>query len=186
MAADMRTLAAGHADPRALARLSTNPFHNALVRTTCVATRLSAGHADNALPQAAQAVVNCRLLPGEDPDGVRRTLERVIADPRVTVTALGEALSSPASPLTMEVMGAVTRVTRELWPKVVVVPSMSMGATDGLYLRRAGIPTYGTGSFEDMDDDRAHGKDERIGVRDYDESIVFLDKLVRALAAPPR
>jgi acetylornithine deacetylase/succinyl-diaminopimelate desuccinylase-like protein len=79
-------------------------------------------------------------------------------------------------------MRAMTEVTRELWPTVKVVPAMSMGATDGLYLRRAGIPTYGTGNFEDMDDVRAHGKDERLGVREFDESIVFFDKLVRALA----
>jgi acetylornithine deacetylase/succinyl-diaminopimelate desuccinylase-like protein len=182
-AADMRRVAAGQLDLRAVARLSRNSFYNSLLHTTCVATRLEAGHADNALPQKARATINCRLLPEDAPADVLRTLERVIDDEAVVVRPLAEALSAPESPLSDEIVRPIERLTHELWPTAKVVPSMSMGASDGLYLRRAGIPTYGTGPFGDMDDIRAHGKDERLRVRDFDEGLVFLDRLVRALAA---
>lgn len=182
LAADMRAVTAAQPDPGAVARLSAIPYYNALLRTTCVATRLEGGHADNALPQLARALVNCRILPGESPVEVRRTLVGVLADTQVAVTPVLEAQPSPPSPLTPEVLGAIERATTALWPGVPVVPVMATGATDGLYLRNAGIPTYGvSGLFEDIEDVRAHGRDERIGVTAFYESQEFLYRLVKTL-----
>src|SRR5207253_2285120 len=132
------------------------PYENALLRTTCVATRLDAGNADNALPQIAGAVVNCRLLPGDSAVGVRSALIRVLDDPAISVTPMGEATPSEPSPLRPDVMNAIEKTTEEMWPGVPVIPVMSTGATDGLYLRNARIPTYGiSGFFEDLNDMRA-------------------------------
>lgn len=187
LAADMKAILQTRPNAEAVSRLAQSAFFNAQMRTTCVATRLEAGHADNALPQSAQALVNCRLLPGVSPVAVQRTLEKVLADKRITVAPIDEAKASPPSPLTPDVMQSIERITRELWPGVPVVPTMGTGATDGLYLRRAGIPTYGvSGLFEDIDDVRAHGKDERIGVKQFHESQEFLYRLVRALGVPER
>jgi acetylornithine deacetylase/succinyl-diaminopimelate desuccinylase-like protein len=182
-AGDMRAVAR-RSDRAAIARLSASPYDNALLRTTCVATELEAGHAENALPQAARATVNCRILPGDSPSEVRSTLIRVLNDSKISVVPLAEATSSPPSPLVPEVMIPMERVTLEMWPGVAVIPIMSTGATDGLYLRNAGIPTYGvSGLFEDLDDHRAHGKDERIGVKEFFAGREFLYRLVRALSS---
>jgi len=187
VASDMKALAATPPDLAAAARLSAaSPYHNALMRTTCVATRLEAGHADNALPQLARAVVNCRLLPDETPKDVEDTLVRVLADPAIAVTPMGSPLPSPLSPLRPEIVRAVERVTTELWPGVPVVPIMSTGATDGLILRRAGMPVYGvSGLFDDIDDVRAHGRDERIAVWAFFDGLEFMYRLEKALAAGP-
>jgi acetylornithine deacetylase/succinyl-diaminopimelate desuccinylase-like protein len=169
-------------DPRAAARLSTSPYYNAVLRTTCVATGLQGGHAENALPQTARATVNCRILPGADIEGVRSTLAEV-AGSEVTVTPVQEARPSPPSPLLPEVMGAIERITEEMWPGVPVVPTMSTGATDGLYLRNAGIPTFGvSGIFGDVDDARAHGKDERLLTSSLYEGREFLYRLTVLLS----
>ncbi len=155
-----------------------------LLRTTCVATRLEGGHADNALPQTARAIVNCRLLPGESPAEVRSTLIRVLEDSRISVTPIGDATASNPSPMRADVLAAIEQLTNQMWPGVPVVPVMSTGATDGLYLRNAGIPTYGiSGFFEDVDDTRAHGRDERLGVKQFYEGIEFLYRLVKALSS---
>jgi acetylornithine deacetylase/succinyl-diaminopimelate desuccinylase-like protein len=149
-----------------------------------VATRLEAGHAENALPQSAQAIVNCRILPGESPVEVKSTLIRVVADPKVSVSAIDDAVPSEPSPLRPDVIGAIERITTQMWPGVPVVPVMSTGATDGLYLRNAGIPTYGvSGFFEDVDDTRAHGRDERLGVKQFYEGREFLYRLVKAVSS---
>jgi acetylornithine deacetylase/succinyl-diaminopimelate desuccinylase-like protein len=183
-ATDMKAILAEPPDPAAAGRLSERPYYNALLHTTCVATRLEGGHAENALPQTARAIVNCRMLPDEVPADVRQTLVLVLADDRITVTPLAEARPSPPSPLTPEVLGPIERLTEEMWPGVPVVPVMSTGATDGLYLRRAGIPTYGVdGIFEDMDDVRAHGKDERLKASSFHEGQEFLYRLVRTLSS---
>jgi acetylornithine deacetylase/succinyl-diaminopimelate desuccinylase-like protein len=124
------------------------------------------------------------MLPGSSPDAVRQTLVQVLADERISVTPIGEAVSSPASPLTPEVMNAVERLTKEMWPGVPVVPVMATGATDGLFLRRAGIPTYGvSGIFFDVDDVRSHGRDERVGVKQFYEGREFLYRLTKALSS---
>jgi acetylornithine deacetylase/succinyl-diaminopimelate desuccinylase-like protein len=182
-AADLKAAAQPVPDPPAVARLAeTSPLYNSMMRSTCVATGLSGGHAENALPQLARAVVNCRLLPGTDPRAVIDTLTKVVADDAVTFSIVWDAVSSPASPLRPDVMGAVRKHTEELWPGAVVLPVMSTGATDGLYLRNAGIPTYGVeGVFGDPNDVRAHGRDERIGVRAFYDAREFLYRLVKTL-----
>jgi acetylornithine deacetylase/succinyl-diaminopimelate desuccinylase-like protein len=183
-AADMRAVAGTPPNEPAAARLSaSSAYYNSLMRTTCVATRLEGGHADNALPQLARAIVNCRLLPGDSPEDVRATLVRVLADPAIAVTPVGAPRPSPASPLRPDVVRAVETVTGEIWPGVPVLPIMSTGATDGLYLRRAGIPVYGvSGLFDDIDDVRAHGRDERIAVWAYYDGLEFMYRLQKALA----
>ena len=182
-AADMRAIARSRPDKRVIARLSASPYDNALIRSTCVATRLDGGHADNALPQVARATVNCRILPGESPDSILSTLVQVLDDRSISVTRIDVARPSPASPLTPEVMGTIERITQQMWPGVPVVPIMSTGATDGLYLRNAGIPTYGvSGLFSSLDDNRAHGMDERLGVVQFYEGREFLYRLVKAFS----
>lgn len=179
----MRGVLESPPDADAVALLSQTPFYNSRLRTTCVATMLEGGHAENALPQRAQATVNCRVLPGSDMADVQATLESVIGDAQVEVSTLADATPSPASPLTPEVLGSIERITGELWPGVPVVPTMSTGATDGLFLRNAGIPVYGvSGLFSDIDDNRAHGQDERILIRSYFEGQEFLYRLTKALS----
>ena len=171
-------------DPGAVSRLSEVAYFNALMRSTCVATQLEAGHAENALPQTARATVNCRVLPGDSADEVRQTVIRVLADEAISVSTTWEPMASPASPLNPEVLGPVERITEQMWPGIPVIPTMVTGATDGRYLRNAGIPTYGvSGLFEDIDDMRLHGKDERIGIKQFYEGREFLYRLVRALAS---
>jgi acetylornithine deacetylase/succinyl-diaminopimelate desuccinylase-like protein len=180
---DMIALLASPPDPQAVARLAENPIYNAQIRTTCVATRLEAGHADNALPQRARALVNCRLIPEDSPEGVRQRLESVLADERITVEPLNEARVGPRSAIVREVMEPAERITSELWPGVPVVPVMSTGGTDGLYLRIAGMPTYGiSGIFQDVGDIRAHGRDERIGVKEFFDGLEFMYRLAKAIS----
>jgi acetylornithine deacetylase/succinyl-diaminopimelate desuccinylase-like protein len=155
---------------------------NATLRTTCVATMLDGGHAINALPQTAGATVNCRVLPEMKPEEVLATLYKVVGDDQVSITGVGEIVAGPASPLRPDLMKAVARISDTMWPGVQTVPMMVMGATDGLYLRTAGIPTYGVqGIFIERDDFRAHGRDERIPINSFYEADVFLYALVKAL-----
>jgi acetylornithine deacetylase/succinyl-diaminopimelate desuccinylase-like protein len=188
LAADFKAVSRPSPDPAALVRLSAVPLYNAMLRTTCVATMVDAGHAPNALPQRAAANVNCRILPGEDPQAVQQTLARVIANPRIAIKPVAAAKPSPPSPLTPEIMQTITRITEEMWPGVPVIPFMSTGATDGLYFREIGIPIYGvSGLFGDMDDVRAHGRDERMGVKEFYDGQEFLWWLVNTLSgASPR
>lgn len=182
--ADMRAVASSQPDPAAVARLSTTPRYNAQLRTTCVATLLEGGQAVNALPQTARASVNCRILPGEPVEEVQRVLVRVLADDQISVTPIGTPVLSPPSPLNAEIMQAVERLTAEFWPGIPLIPIMSPGATDGSYLRNAGIPTYGhSGLATDVDDNRAHGKDERILVKSFLDGHEYLYRLVKALSS---
>src|SRR5262249_27066927 len=126
---------------------------------------------------------NCRILPGESPDEVRRTLQQIIADERISITPLKPAKASPASPLTPEVLSAIEQAKNKLWPELPVVPEMETGATDGLYFRQIGIPTYGiTGTAVDLDDVRMHGKDERMAVEDFYNGLEFEYQLIKAIA----
>jgi acetylornithine deacetylase/succinyl-diaminopimelate desuccinylase-like protein len=176
----MKAIVADPTDAGAAAVLAADPRYNSQLRTTCVATMLSGGHARNALPQRAQAVVNCRILPDESPDDVRQTLMKVIDDPKVTVTAAGSARNSPPSPLTPELMTQVEKISAEMWPGVPVIPTMSTGATDGVYLRTAGIPTYGvSGLF--YSDPNAHGMNERISTAAFYQGLEFMYRLVKSL-----
>lgn len=183
MAADMRAVART-GNPAAARRLSAAvPYYNSVMRTTCVATRLFAGHADNALPQLARATVNCRILPGVPPDSVERVLKRVFADTAVHMSRIAEPTPSPASPLRPDVMGPVEQLAKKMWPGTAIVPEMSTGATDGLYVRNAGIPTYGVSAiFDRVDDVRAHGRDERVGIEAFHNAAQFWYELVKAVS----
>jgi acetylornithine deacetylase/succinyl-diaminopimelate desuccinylase-like protein len=192
-AADLRAAAKEPPDKAAVARLSQTPYYNALLRTTCVATMLTGGHAPNALPQMARANVNCRIFPGEDPTDVRKTLERVVADPKVSVSevplhaadgSLVRLVTVPPSPLLPEVTQAMDKTVHQMYGNVPVMATMSTGATDGRITRTAGIPTYGISCmFFQMNDNRAHGKDERVGVQDFYDGIAFNYNLIRALSS---
>ena len=185
VAADMRRVLQTPPDSAAVTRLAAAPFYNSKLRTTCVATMMEAGHAENALPQTARATVNCRILPGEPAAEVEATLRRLAADPRITVRTTYGAIASPASPLTPAIMGPIERLVARQFPNVPVVPVMEAGATDGLFLRNAGIPTYGVSAvFEDRNDVRAHGRDERIGVESFYDALEFWYQMMQAFTAP--
>jgi acetylornithine deacetylase/succinyl-diaminopimelate desuccinylase-like protein len=174
---------AANSQPAMERAAAESPAWNSTLRTTCVATELEGGHAKNALPQLAAANVNCRVLPEDSVEYVKSTLERVFADDQVKVTIPAEVEKGPASPLREDLVRAAGRLTDTMWPGVPVVPMMVMGATDGLYLRAAGIPTYGIqGFFMDRDDVRFHGRDERMGVQAFYEGQQFLYELVKTLA----
>jgi len=184
-AEDMRALAReGGPDPAAAARLSRrSPLYNSMMRTTCVATRLEGGHAGNALPQAARALVNCRVLPGEPIDGVREAIVRAVGDPGITVTQTGQPELSQPSSLRPDLMRVVESTTAALWPGIPVIPTMSTGATDSRFLRNAGIPAYGvSGLFLGPDDARSHGLNERMPVASLWGGQEFLYRVVKGLA----
>ena len=193
LADDLHDVAKQPPDAGAIKRLSAIPYYNSLLHTTCVATMLSGGHAPNALPQTARANVNCRIFPGEDPEEVRKTLERVAVDPKVKITLVPQKTADgklipivavPASPILPEVTTTLEKTLATMWPGLPVVASMSTGATDGKYLRIAGMPTYGIACmFFDMEDHRAHGKDERIGVEDFYDGVEFSYRFVKALSS---
>ncbi len=184
-ASDLEAILREPPDAAALARLSDIPSYNALLRTTCVATRLDGGHADNALPQSAKALINCRILPGHSTDEVRAALVAAVADDNVAITATEKDTAGPASPLDPALMSLIEGVTKEMWPDVPTVATMSTGASDSRYFRKVGIPAYGiSGIFVDADDIRAHGRDERLGVKQFDEGGEFLWRLVCGLTAP--
>ena len=183
-AANMKGILKTPPDEDALKALSALPFYNAILRTTAVATMLEAGHAENALPQTARAVVNCRLLPGESPDEVLKTLRHVLADEQISVTPIKPAKPSPPSPLTPEIMRALEQAKEKLWPGLPIVPEMETGATDGLLFRQLGIPTYGiVGTATDLDDVRMHGKDERMAVKDFYDGLEFEYQLIKAISS---
>jgi acetylornithine deacetylase/succinyl-diaminopimelate desuccinylase-like protein len=191
---DLKAAARQPPDVVSVQRLSAVPYYNSLLHTTCVATMLSGGHAPNALPQTARANVNCRIFPGEDPQEVRKTLERVANDPKVKISVVPQlaadgkttpVVAVPPSPLLPEVTRVMEKILSVTWPGVPLVATMSTGATDGKYTRIAGIPTYGISCmFFEMNDTRAHGKDERVGVQDFYDGIEFNYKLMRELSSP--
>ena len=196
MAADMKAILQTPPSPAALARLSADARFNSTLRTTCVATRLSAGHANNALPQLAQANVNCRILPGHTAEEIREELIRIFADPKVAVRSVsdagviaerapGQVAFSPLLP-PPELLRPLAHVTDEMWPGAPVIPEMETGASDSVHTIAAGLPSYGVGGVAiDQDDVRAHGKDERIRASAYYDGVEFYYRFLRALA-PPR
>jgi acetylornithine deacetylase/succinyl-diaminopimelate desuccinylase-like protein len=186
LGAAMTKFAADPKDAAAAERLSADPAYVGWLRTTCVATRLGGGHANNALPQSATANINCRIFPGVKVDEVRATLQQVVGA-GVEVAEFGKAMSSDASPLRADVVGAVTRAVQRLHPGVTVVPSQSAGATDGLVFRANGIPTYGVdGMFLRSKDDFSHGLNERILVSSFYQSLDHWYYLVSDLAGRRR
>ncbi|MGA2877433.1 MAG: M20/M25/M40 family metallo-hydrolase [Bryobacteraceae bacterium] len=191
-AADMRAILRTPPDQQAIARLSRDARFNSLLRTTCVATRLNAGHANNALPQQAQAIVNCRILPGHAMEEVRQELIRIFADPKITVKYVDNAGNvfdrAPATKAfaalmpPSEVIQPLERVTDAMWPSAPVIPEMETGASDSVYTIAAGIPTYGvSGVALDQDDVRAHGKDERVRVSSFFDGVEFYYRYLKAL-----
>jgi acetylornithine deacetylase/succinyl-diaminopimelate desuccinylase-like protein len=190
MAAAMRTLVANPGDSAAAATLSTDPRYAAMLRTTCVATRLAGGHAYNALPQTATANVNCRIVPTSNAEEVKTMLARIVGDTGVGVTYTippTEKFGAAPSPVEPELLSAVAGLTKRLWGEIPVIPTMSTGATDGRFLRAAGIPTYGvSGIFSAPGESNAHGRDEKLRVKSFYDGLEFLEQLVRQLAAPPR
>ena len=182
---DMKAVLRNPGDAAAVGRLSATPLYNALLRTTCVATMVTGGHAENALPQSASAVVNCRLLPPDSAANVENTLKTVLNDPEISVTQMAPPKLGKFMAMNSEVLAAVTAATQKRWPGLPVIPMMATGASDGVYLRVAGIPTYGvTGIFVDRDDVRAHGRDERILVKSFYDAVDFMYDVATAVSRP--
>jgi len=182
MSQDIQSILSPTRDASAAERIGNQPAYNSMLRTTCVATEVKAGHAPNALPQSAKATINCRMLPGHDPAAVELKLRELIADDGITMKRLREPRMSPPSPLTQELFKPLEKLTQKMWPGVHVVPLMSTGASDAVFLRSEGIPVYGvSGLFTDIDDERIHGKDERVGIQEYYDSLEFLYRLVKEL-----
>jgi len=195
LAADMRAITRTPVDTAAAARLSRDPELNSLTHTTCVATRLEGGHANNALPQRAQAVVNCRILPGHSKEEVRKQLLHVLNDPAISVRYVAddgkisdtapEQRSLPPSRLLPDMIRPLESTVQGMWHGLPVVPYMNAGATDGIHTRAVGLPTYGVaGIAVDRDDVRAHGRDERVRVASFYRGNEFFYQYLKALTAP--
>jgi acetylornithine deacetylase/succinyl-diaminopimelate desuccinylase-like protein len=189
-AADIQAILKTPPDPAAVARLSKDPIDNSNMHTTCVATRLSGGHANNALPQTAQANVNCRILPGHPPEEIRQELEKVVAEPKISVRELGaiggitNRKSYPPPPLRPDLFQPLEKITDTMWPGLPVIPDMATGASDGVYTNAAGMPTYCvSGEAIDRDDIRAHGKDERVRVAAFYQAVEFYYRFLKALTS---
>ena len=191
-AADLRAILTSMPDPAAIERLSTDARYNSTMRTTCVPTMMSAGHAPNALPQRAEANVNCRIFPGHSQEEIRLELEKLFADPKMTVKYKSDAgvVSDRGSarkamappPLRDDVMRALLSVSAKLWPGAKVIPMMMTGASDSVYTMMAGIPSYGiSGVAIDRDDVRMHGKDERVPVESYTRGVEFYYEFLKKL-----
>ena len=191
--ADMKGILQNPPDAAAIERLSAIPKYNAAVRTTCVATRLSGGHANNALPQSAEAIVNCRILPGHSSEEIRQQLIHIVNQPKVIVgyvtnsgevqDTAGEVKAVPPTALQPEVMQPLEKLVARMWPGIPVIPEMEAGASDGKITSEAGLPTYGlNGIAIDISDVRAHGKDERVAVDSYYQGVEFYYRLAKILS----
>jgi acetylornithine deacetylase/succinyl-diaminopimelate desuccinylase-like protein len=187
VATDMKAILQDPPDQAALERLyAVSPTHNSTVRTTCVATKVDAGHADNALPQRARATVNCRILPGEPIAEVQATLQRVVADEKIKISRIGDGVDGPMPPMTPTLMKAVEEISNDMWPGVPVIPTMSTGGTDGRFLNNAGIWTYGiSGMFHGPEGSGAHGLNEHIRVKSLYDGQEYLYRLGKRLATEP-
>jgi len=181
--AAMRAIVANESDEKAAMVLARDPRYNSMLRTTCVATMLTGGHATNALPQTAQATVNCRMLPNVDPATVRDGIIRALADPAIEVSAAPAMNPTQPSPLMPPFFEPVEGLTRVVFGDIPVIPIMGTGATDSRSFRRVGIPSYGvSGLFGDPEDNRAHGRDERMLIKSYYDGQEFLYRLAKALS----
>lgn len=187
MAAAMKALVANATDAAAAAIVTAEPRYNSMLRTTCVATMLRGGHAENALPQLAEATVNCRMYPGTTADQTRDVLVRAVNDTTVEFVTRRSGEPAAPSPLLPEVMEPTTRITREMFGNIPVIPVMSTGATDSRFFRVRGVPAFGvSGLFSDPTvDARAHGRDERMRLQSFYEGQEFLYRLTKALTQPP-
>jgi acetylornithine deacetylase/succinyl-diaminopimelate desuccinylase-like protein len=182
-AADMHAVAKEPPGLAAAERLSQNVRLNAQLRTTCVATLISGGHAENALPQRARATVQCRMMPGDSADNVQTLLVTTLADPAISITLDAPPIVSPESPPTPQLMKKVTSLVHSMWPDVPVIPTMATGFSDDRQTRNAGIVSYDiSGVWQDVDENRAHGRDERVGVQAFDESVEFTYRLIKTMS----
>ncbi len=192
VAADMLAITKTPPDQAAIERLSQDPYYNSTMHTTCVATRLQAGHANNALPQRATANVNCRILPGRSREEILKLLQAVVNDPKVTLAYVNNGMkvimddkekgALPPVPLKPEVMVPLEKISAVIWPGAPVVPTMGTGASDGVYTNPAGIPTYGVcGLAIENGDDRSHGRDERLLVESYYTGVDFYYRYLKAV-----
>jgi acetylornithine deacetylase/succinyl-diaminopimelate desuccinylase-like protein len=193
-AADIKAILQTPPEAEAIGRLSRDAVDHSIMRTTCVATRLDGGHANNALPQRARATVNCRILPGHSPEEVRHTLIEVVADPAIKVQYIddqGEVRDTasdrrgyPPPPLLPEVIKPLDKLVGQMWPGLKVVPAMSAGASDGVYTSAAGLPTYVVGGIAiDKDNIRAHGQDENLGVESFYRGNEFFYRYLKAITS---
>jgi acetylornithine deacetylase/succinyl-diaminopimelate desuccinylase-like protein len=193
-ASDMKAILKTPPEQKAIDRLSEDPIDNSTLHTTCVATRLSGGHANNALPQQAHANINCRILPGHSSEEVRLDLEKVFADPKITVRYLGaigevtdhasDKVGYAPPPLRPDVFEPLEKLVAEMWPGAPVVPDMATGASDGIYTNAAGMPTYAvSGVALERSDVRAHGRDERIGVESFYKGVDFYYRYLKAITS---
>jgi acetylornithine deacetylase/succinyl-diaminopimelate desuccinylase-like protein len=191
-AEDMKAILKDPPDQAAIDRLSKDAIDHSKMRTTCVATRLEAGHANNALPQMAKANVNCRIAPGHSSEDIRLKLVEIFADPKISVMYVGaiggvteHGLSTQSyapPPLRQDVFQPLEKIVNEMWPGLPVIPTMSTGASDGVYTNAAGLPTYSvSGLAIDRNDQRAHGKDERIGVDSFYKGVDFYYRYLKAV-----
>jgi acetylornithine deacetylase/succinyl-diaminopimelate desuccinylase-like protein len=185
MGASMKAALADPTPPAAIAAIARDPGYNSMMRTTCVATMVNAGHALNALPQRATANVNCRILPGETPEAVMATLAQQMGDPAIKIRLAGDKSPvSPPPPLSKAITGPAEAVAHEMWPGVPLVPAMATGATDGRFMLAAGVPTYGlSGMFGESDGGGVHGLNERIRTRSLYEGREYLYRVVKLYAA---
>lgn len=183
MGAAMAAITRDPNDEAARALLAGDPTYNSMMRTTCVATQLDAGHAPNALPQRAVATLSCRVMQGTTPEQVQAALQSVVADEQIAVEIVRRRQGSQAPRLTRDIMGPVERVAARMWPGVPIVPVMIAGATDGRFLNTAGIPTYGmSGIFSVPGETNAHGLNEKIRVQSLYDGRAFLEAIVREYA----
>lgn len=193
-AEDIRAILKTPPDPAAMQRLSAKPVYNATMRTTCVATMMSAGHAPNALPGRAQANINCRILPGHSQEEVRQDLIRIFADPTLTVDYVnnaGEVLgkgsdraAAPPPPLNEAVFKPLRETVQTMWPGLTILPEMETGASDSIYTMAAGMPSYGfNGMAIEEGDERAHGRDERLGIESYYAGVEFQYLYLKAMTS---
>jgi acetylornithine deacetylase/succinyl-diaminopimelate desuccinylase-like protein len=189
IAAAMRAIAANSSDAAAAATLSRDPTWASMLRTTCVATRLAGGHANNALPQRATATVNCRVVPTSSAAEVREALVRVVADSGVAISPVpaGATWTTAVQPIDPQLLAATTALTKRMWGDIPVIPLMSTWTTDGRMLRDAGIPTFGVnGLFTVPGEERMHGLDEKLRVKSFYDGLAFTDRLLRQVAGAPR
>ena len=182
VAEDMRTITRDAHNPAVVERISARPDLVGMIRTTCIATMLQAGHAENALPQRAKATLNCRILPGESADAAEQKM-RELAGPKVTLRVTNKSVPAPASPIDHEIMGAVEKVSVQMWPGVPVVPYMLTGVTDMRWMRSVGIPMYGITGMFTVPDNGVHGLNERIGQKELYDGREFLYRLVKMLTS---
>jgi acetylornithine deacetylase/succinyl-diaminopimelate desuccinylase-like protein len=181
---DMIAMTQFKPDPAAIRRLEASILDNALLHTTCVATKIDGGHAENALPQRARAMIQCRMLPDDTQASVQATLVKTLADPAIRISVITPAAPGPESVPTAAIMNKVAAVVGSMWPNVPVVPDMDTGASDSKFTRGAGLPSFGiTGLFTDIDDNRTHGRDERIPIDGFYQDVEFTYRMMKTFSA---